>query len=62
MAGLKLTMPILMESLRKDLQQAWDEHYGNNPEHPGQFFDIESQTWIFIPEYTMLYDEPKDSK
>ena len=46
--------------LQDDIIKAYENHYGLNPEHPGQFFDIETQTWINIPtEFSPLCDLPK---
>ena len=46
--------------LQDDIIKAYENHYGLNPEHPGQFFDIETQTWINIPtEFPPLCDLPK---
>jgi hypothetical protein len=37
---------------KDQLKQIIDDHYGLNPDHPGEFFDYEAAEWVKIPDFT----------
>ena len=46
------------KTLQDEVKKAFDDQYGNNPDHPGQFLS-ENGEWLDLPVFTNLFDKTK---